>query len=206
MAIQARRIPTILAQTHVCKLKYSDFISLNPGVTNIVSNRYRASSVRDPDATGLGAAPRGFAQLSALYEDYTVLGSRIRVTFVSTNSASTGEAWVGIFLDEQNIAHSQDTEGVFSRRALSRAFMPPFGSGKSSAVVTARMNTKRWFRTNPMTDVDCLAAVTTDPVKQVFYHVWAGGTTASVDPSTISATVEIEYIVAFRSRRAANNP
>ena len=43
----------------------------------------RLNSLFDPNLSGLGHQPRGFDQLMAVYEKYTVVAAKITVCYVS---------------------------------------------------------------------------------------------------------------------------
>lgn len=55
---------------------------------------YTTNGLYDPNTTGIGHQPTGFDQLMALYNEYVVIGSTIKVSF--TNSDETNAAICGI--------------------------------------------------------------------------------------------------------------
>jgi len=64
------------------KLRYCSRVEFEPTGTGIVSKRFLANGMYDPDTTLGGHQPRGFDNLMAAYETFTVLGATISVSFM----------------------------------------------------------------------------------------------------------------------------
>jgi len=62
---------------------------------------FRATSLYDPNFTGLGHQPLGFDQLAALHERYIVTGCRYKVTFTSRSTTNNGV--VGITINDKEV-------------------------------------------------------------------------------------------------------
>ena len=60
-----------------CKLVYSTYITLSSAT--FTGSRYRLSSLFDPEFTGVGHQPRGFDELSAIYNRYRVMGTAVKI-------------------------------------------------------------------------------------------------------------------------------
>lgn len=91
----------------VTTLRYCDNITLSTTLTP-VGNLFRMNSLYDPDYTGVGHQPMYFDQLTAVYSRFSVLNSKIKVTFTAishdTDVANKGPFQVGI---------AANTSGVF---------------------------------------------------------------------------------------------
>ena len=61
------------------KLKYATWKDYTLA-TDMDTYTFRGNSLVDPDYTGTGHQPRGFDQWAAFYNDYKVLGSKIKIT------------------------------------------------------------------------------------------------------------------------------
>lgn len=64
------------------KLHYCDVVQLTASAGTPGIYQFRMGSLFDPDYTGIGHQPQWFDQLSAVYDYYKVLGSKITATFV----------------------------------------------------------------------------------------------------------------------------
>ncbi len=78
-----RRSP--MALKFKATLLYTDEINLDPGVAGVAAyHSFRANDCFDPDETGVGHQPRGFDQIIPMYEHFTVIGSKMKATFMAT--------------------------------------------------------------------------------------------------------------------------
>ncbi len=65
---------SILGNRLPIKFKYQTSGTLNPGVAGVAAIQVMtANGLYDPDITGVGHQPRGFDQIMALYNHYTVV-------------------------------------------------------------------------------------------------------------------------------------
>jgi hypothetical protein len=77
-------------------LSYYDFGISVTGAAGIVTNYfYSANGLYDPDITGTGHQPMGFDQLMLLYNQYSVIKSKISVT---TYSGTSSAVRAGVYL------------------------------------------------------------------------------------------------------------
>lgn len=71
------------------KLHYADVVLLSASAGNPGIWQFRMNSLFDPDYTGTGHQPQWFDQLSAVYRYVSVVGSKIKVTFIPGNVSDT---------------------------------------------------------------------------------------------------------------------
>ena len=62
------------------QLRYSQTVTINPGIGTCGVYKFRANSIFDPDYTGIGHQPYGHDNLESIYQHYTVDSSTITVT------------------------------------------------------------------------------------------------------------------------------
>lgn len=72
----------------IAKHKYTDQLVLSAGYTNndipaSALQSFRAASLFDPDRTGTGHQPLFYDEMSLVYNQYRVLGAKIRLRFVN---------------------------------------------------------------------------------------------------------------------------
>jgi hypothetical protein len=59
------------------KLRYSESVNIDPSLGGVPGvHVFNASSCYDPNTTGIGHQPRGFDQWMAMFDHFTVVGSR----------------------------------------------------------------------------------------------------------------------------------
>lgn len=99
---QAQLIPGIDGITRfgfpnqiITKLRYCEILNTTSTSGARGGNIWRANGIFDPDVTGVGHQPMFRDSYAALYNHYRVLGSKIRVTYVSNaGNESTDGPWV----------------------------------------------------------------------------------------------------------------
>lgn len=71
----------------ITKLRYSDYVNMTSSSGGSTSYLFRANGINDPDYTGAGHQPMWRDNYAAAYDFYTVLGSKITVTFHSKDAS-----------------------------------------------------------------------------------------------------------------------
>lgn len=177
-------------------LRYCETVQLNPTAADAaVEYRFRANSVYDPDRTGTGHQPLYFDQLAGLYESYEVVGSKIRADFSATTALS---CLVGVNRDN-------DTSTTYNNRTAlmenpSSKFKVITNGDDHATTVEARWSAKKTFGPFYNRD-DNEALVTTNPVNESDFVVWAINQYGSEDPGAVNVMVTIDYIVRFSERK-----
>lgn len=69
------------------EMKYSDQFLITLLGGNVLDQNYRSNSLFDPDRTGTGHQPRGFDQITPLYNKYRVDSLRWRISFAAAATA-----------------------------------------------------------------------------------------------------------------------
>ncbi len=178
------------------KMKYYTTVSINPSVGTVAKHVFAANGLYDPDITGGGHQPRIFDEMMALYNHYTVVGSRIKVTFfnsdanipvvcgimVSTDATSSTE--LQDYIEQGNVRYAVvggDTHGSGSLRTLTATGSPKKAFGV--AKIMDNSNLKGYVSGNP--------------AELLYYNVFCCAQNESSDPSSVDCTVEIEYLAVF---------
>lgn len=190
--LTAMRAPSGVPTQNVCKMRYVQRIAIAAGPA-MVAHLFRANSIFDPDLTGIGHQPMGHDQMVALYNHYTVLGSKITVAW-GTHDPNT-ECVCGVYLDSNGISGYSSYEGVIEARKGAYRLLT---DNRNAKYTTCKYSAKKFFQlADVMDNTDRIgAAVGNNPVEDVAFVVWGqpGNFTSSV---TMEALVKIEYIVKF---------
>lgn len=181
------------------KIVYFDKeVVLNPTAGGLADTHvFSCNGVYDPDVSGVGHSPAGFATLSELYNHYTVIGSKLTVTF--NNRDGTYPQLVGAFVSA-NTTEQVNPEDIIENGKGRNAFITTQSGSKQMATLTVKCPVGRFLgKKNLLSEDDCQGNAGSNPQEQCFFHVWAGPQEA-VDTSPVYCTVRIEYICIWKEQ------
>lgn len=190
------------------KLRYADSVEINPGSLGAIAyHTMRANDLYDPDFTGTGHQPKGFDQWTAFYDHFTVLGSKIRVTFTSMDDTpSTGTVACGIYLDD-NSTPPNNVIDFMEERKNTYMTLGSADSGNSSKVMTRKFSSKKFFGVKNIVGQSLYRGqmgnfgTGSSPTEQAYWQIWATGLNATSDVSGIRVLIDIEYIAVLTERK-----
>lgn len=189
------RIPTLLPSKQVVRLKYCDLIGLDPAASWIASQyTFSANGLYDPDITGTGHQPMGFDQWTALYNKYTVIGSKITVKPAFNNSPESGSYVCGLTV-----------EGLVPTAASITKLMETFPgrmktvqSGIQIPTFVGKFKPHYWYPNRKLLTDDLLAGTASaNPSDQVYYNIYAYYVDQATNATEIKLIVTIDYLVVF---------
>lgn len=169
------------------QLYYEPYITRSASLGTISVYNISANGIYDPNRTGTGHQPIGFDQMMLMYEQFCVIRSHIKVTFINVGSDASR---IAIILSPDTGAPSSITAAM-ENGLLSTAVIN--GSGDSSGV--NRMKTLQLACDVPkyfgktyqgiLADPTMSGTVASDPAEQVYFQicVW--------DPFTTSVSAEV---------------
>lgn len=172
-----------------------------------VSYHFSANSIYDPNLTGTGHQPLGRDQYGLIYDHYTVIGSKIKVKFFSTRSEKQNVAmWCGTCLQDTQNTLTSLSEILEQGNANGGILTTHDEAGRQSGVHTQYYSPKKMFsmgKGSIVANPRICASMGGNPTEDAIYTllvVQPGG--SGVDPNSITALVEIEYIVTFSERKS----
>lgn len=195
------RVPMTADNRKVVKLRYADLITLN-GTVNTPANRvYKLNSPYDPDHTGVGSQPAGFDQWMALYNKCTVIGAKIKLTALSTNSSSiTGRAVFGMYMRNNASVAGTVNDALVKSRATWRA-LSAIGGGPATGFTMLKWSARKFWgipRKDSLigrSEYNCTASA--DPNTIAYLVAFACGPNESADPDPVDMMITIDYICVF---------
>lgn len=202
--VRYRRSPILegFPKRKLVKLRYVQEITIDAGLSSYAVHEFRANSVFDPDFTGVGHQPMGFDEWSALYERYTVYGSKINVMFAPPTATSIIPGYYGVTsygTSGQLAATYGNVEAILEGK-LTGFTVTQAGNGNSTfspRTITRKFSAKRFFgKKDPLDDPDIGATVSASPVNVAYYGVWCGSVGGN-NPAEMNFRVLIDYIVMF---------
>lgn len=188
------RVP--IANTAVVKMPYTQQISLNPGIGTTTYNVFRANSIFDPDYSGTGHQPRSRDEYASLYENYTVLGAKVKATFIPNGYNYV----VGVGLNNAVATTPPSTSAnaaedpQYTTRILNYA-------ADSNMTITKTYSAKRFHGVkNIMDDGNQKASMGSNPANDPAFVILCGPADNASDNPALICYVEISYIVKLTDR------
>ncbi len=201
-----RAILSGFPKSKLVKLRYVDSrVTLDASVDSFTSTVFRANSIFDPDYSGVGHQPMGHDQWAAIYERYTVLGSKITVTYTPSGTSNVNGSYMGVTLsgsvaplgnytDIDNILESKLTSAT---RTVGNTLSNGFPRARDLSV-SKTFSAKKFFGVRDVQDGAALSAqVGANPSRDAYFGVWTAAVDGG-DPGSISMRVQIDYIVLFK--------
>lgn len=185
-------------------LKYVQQITMDPTAGGNQSWIFSANGCYDPDITSslAGHQPYGFDQLMAMYNHYTVVGSKCQV--IISNSQGSLPIYAGILLRDTSIplGTSTGTEYILEQPGNKMRLLGygTSGAGGKANVMTCRFSAKKFFsksRGAIVEDIALRGDVYQNPAEQAYYHVVLAPQTSADNIGQQAVMVQIEYYVVF---------
>lgn len=175
----------------ITKLRYCDVIQLTSTLGSISTNVFNANSIFDPDATGVGHQPLYRDQYAAIYDQYTVLGSKITVTF---QPYQVDQAWVvGIVGDDDSSISSTLTTRMEQNNSIWRLIGTNDGGPYQLSLTYSPIKD---IGVDVKNDGYSQTAVGSNPSELFCFAVWGSQANATLS-GMCQVAIEIEYTVKF---------
>jgi len=174
-------------------MKYVDeSMYLDPGAGGVpVTKVYSWNGLFDPDISGGGHQPLGYDQFISMYDHYTVIGARARITATNTDTGTP----VSIIASTRDNATPITNVGQIIENGMSRwTNLGVLTSGNSTKTLTLNFSARKFFSKNPLDEADLSGSQSLQPAEQAYLHITVHPLN-NVDTSSTYFTVEIEYIV-----------
>lgn len=183
--------PKRMTMTH----KYHEIISLNSTLGAIAKHSMVCNGMYDPNATGTGHQPMFFDQMSALYNHYTVIGSKIRVVMSKGATSGTTPIVVGTYINDDTTSVPSDINSLLEQ--TSTKYMIINENAVNNTVITRKWSAKKAFGGSVLANDELQGTSGANPVEQQTYTLFAAPMDSS---STIAIYVEvfIEYIAVWK--------
>lgn len=194
-----KALPIAFPNHYLCKVNYVQEVAINASAVPAVYV-FRANSCYDPDLTGVGHQPMGFDELSALYSNFVVVGSRLRMTPINTEDPVNAAYW-GVQLTNSgdqiaNMTVSQIMEQERHGFGAPRYTRNAGTDTNRRDTKVAKFSLKKYFRITKASIRDDQYAFTpaSNPAKGAFYECWCAPVISS-DPGNMHFLIQIQYIV-----------
>lgn len=188
-----------MPRSKMVRLRYCDIVALDPTAGGIAARVFRANSLFDPDFTGTGHQPLGFDQLMVYYNHFHVIGSKIKVDYTPSQTATVTEGYApclfGIILSDDGLqaTGSSNVNHLLEQRSNQYDVKyggTPLNNRDQTAIKT--FSHKRFFR-QPIFQNQYRGSSAANPDENAYFELWAS-TINSNDPASHVFTVTIEYL------------
>lgn len=187
--------PRRLTQTH----RYAQTGTLSTGALGaLVTYNFRCNGMFDPDASGAGHQPMYFDQLTALYDHYCVIGSKMTITFCQADTAPTTAqtrvpVTVGVFINDDTTT-TPGINGILENSSMkSKSFTL---NGGSALTVRSKWSAKKVFGGSVLGNSNLQGTATVNPAEEQFFTVFADSA-AMLDDTVVFYKVVIDYIAVW---------
>lgn len=188
--------------TVVRRLPYFE-TSLNLTGTGGVYSQYvfTANGLYDPNVTSTGHQPMGFDYMMALYEQYTVLSSKITVRACGNGIQAVN---VGLCLSPDTVTLVVPDiveNGLMTAKVLDGRAGGGYGTGVRIKTLNLNCDVAKYFgRRNQrelVDDVTLSGTAAANPAEQVYFVIGQWGFGSFTDNTAIAFDVTIEYTARF---------
>lgn len=180
------------------RLKYSEDIHINDGVSASKLYTYRGNSLFDPNLTGVGHQPMYFDQYALIYEKYRVMGAKISIRAINGTS-SVAQYLILEAGTDQNLSNNVTRLLEQSRSSISR-IVPAYS--QSPTYIKRYTSTRKacGLTKSQIYDAD-FGADTTGSPQQLWYFNIIAAAIDSLSPADLYLMVSITYYCQFYDRK-----
>ena len=176
------------------RLRYCETVSVTQSV-NVAGNFcYIANGIYDPNSSGAGHQPYGHDTYSSIYNQYTVLSSKIKVTPTRFNSASNVITW-GIGIEDA------PSSGAAADTWAERPEYSVIASCRGDGATGGKPLTKSWNRMKRFPHADTYRALSavfgSNPSETETFNIIVQSADVITALGTVYFFVELEYICEF---------
>lgn len=173
-------------------LTYCETVNVSLSVAGLGSFLFSCNGMYDPNISGTGHQPRGFDQMMALYDHYTVLKSRMKMTVVSNGNyplvCSLGQ-------DDDTTISAPNSYDIWEREGF-KTIIFNSGAQTNPSSLYSWWDAKKVFGGDPQSDPTMQGTSSANPTEQTYFVCYFDGGAAGVSGS-VTILVRIEYDVVF---------
>lgn len=166
-------------------------LQLDPVTDTPRTHVFSLTGLYDPDVTGTGHQPIGFDQLMAMYDHYTVIGAKYRVTF--SNQDTTKQALVACQIKD-TATTSTNIDEIIENGQTKYTTLGVEASGNSVRTLAGGINTSKFFGRKVMDGTKYNGTDGANPNDQIYLHITVGPKDYLEDNFPVTMTVQIDYI------------
>lgn len=174
------------------KTRYCEpIVTIDPGAAGVPSTHvFQANTLYDPDYTGVGHQPIGYDQIMPMYDHFTVIGSRIRVTATNTDGGSPQTVVVAL---KDNVTAINDMGRTIENGQCRWGVLSESVAGGCTKTFTLGFSANKFFGCNVLDGDKYKGFENGNPNEGAYYHITVAPL-EGVDAASVRCNVVIEYI------------
>lgn len=175
--------------------RYVSSIILTSTSGAIAKHQFSANGMFDPDITATGHQPLYFDQFTALYDHYTVIGSKITVKLCSGTANEAAGQFAMMLNDDTSSTNITDPEHAFEQSQHSNrlTLIPPNSNNSYAQRLT--WSPKKVFGGSILANDALQGTVSANPTEQSYYDLYFSSFGSAT--TTCAIQVLIEYIAVW---------
>lgn len=175
------------------KLRYTDRLQITAGTTGVFTTVvYRANSAYDPYNPTGGHQPRGFAQIMAFYNHFTVIGAHMTVQYCNNVSTASSNFIGGIALR----ASDTHVTSFIDNTEVPRSSWKVSGRNSNNKITVKKsFNARKFFGTNSIVGESSYKGTNAsggNPTEGAYFHIFVGDVSDSIQ-QVVDCVVSITY-------------
>jgi len=181
--------PRMIKFTH----RYVDVlvVASTSGVPN--SYKFSCNGMFDPNISGTGRQPMAFDNMTAVYDHYCVIGSKIKFK-VSPTSDLNPASFAGIYINDDT-SNSPASSAAYVAVADKYIVWAP--GGVNTYTLTSKWSANKMFGKSVLANTDLQGTATANPAEQSYFTLFVGALD-ELSNTSFSAIVDIEYIAIWK--------
>lgn len=186
------------------KLRYVGQTTINPGVAGSAAvHVINAIGCYDPDITGVGHQPRGFDELMSMYDHYTVIGSKITVSFTQAYASSYNPMYIGIALKDDVTTYTDPNDYLEGRNLVSAVLPAHYVNNPATMRTLSKSFSLRKFLsvTKAMSSNQYRGTSSSNPNDGAYFHIFGAPVNSGADEPAININFRIDFLVVFTEPR-----
>lgn len=170
-------------------LVYTEAVKITSTVTGVGGYQFSCNGLYDPNTFGGGTQPLYFDQLMALYNHYTVISSKMTVTF---SDAVNRQSTCTLYIDDDTGA---STDGVVAASRPGAVTRSGYLAQIGAFTLTKNWSARATFGGNPQSKAELTGNVSNNPSEQSFFTLATKD--HNITQNDYNVMVKIEYLTVF---------
>lgn len=183
----------------MARLRYTEEFNMNCGSLSSTNYIFHANSAYDPNYSGGGHQPRGFDRFMAMYDHFTVVGSKITVQYANKSGGNDIPAYWDVHLTD-DVTFNIATVADLFETTQGRGFPQQVGTERNyigfNPRITRKFSAKKFFGTSVLGKSQFQGTAAASPTEGAFFQVVLCPISGN-DPSPMTFVAQIEYLVVF---------
>jgi len=181
--------PRKLTVTH----KYNEIVQITSTTGIMQQYRFSANGLYDPNVTGTGHQPIFFDQMTPLYNHYTVIASKIKVTFVPQSGTSWAPVTVGLIINDDTASGYTDITTA-AENSTGKSVMITALSARPT-VLSQKWSAKKTFGGSILANTSLAGTSAANPTEQSYFDILVEA--LGTGTSAVYAKVELEMVAVW---------